>query len=228
MSSPPVLRFSLDAFSAFLEAFLPNLAATVLGVILGLPAALYVNRRLTQHQQALEKAQSAERRNDAIKVLIGALEYNDQLLERVLALAPQCEAHRYLDLRTTTWDAVHHWFIPLCPHPELLQALSHHWLRLHHLQDLNGELFRRAVGAEPQLEDLKIVAGMWWELGELTLSLRAHSSLLAAALTELADGKPLLALKSDPRSFLPNHLLTPAGGTATNVGEPSQERAAAS
>lgn len=199
----------MDAFLGFLRAFLPDLAATVLGVVLGLPAALYVNRRLTQHQEALEKARSTARRNDAIKVLIGALEYNQQLLERVLDLAPKCEAHRYLDLRTTTWDAVHPWFTPLCPHPELLQALSHHWLRLHNLQGLNDELFRRAVGAEPQLGDLKVVAGMWWELGELALSLRVHSSQLSAALRELADDKPPLALEADPKSFVPTALLAP-------------------
>jgi hypothetical protein len=213
------------AMSPFLGAFLPNLAATILGVILGLPVALYVNRRLTQHQQALEKAQSIERRNDAVKVLIGDLQFNDQLFDKVLALAPKCEAHRYLDLRTTTWESVRHWFIPLCPHPDLLQALAHHWLRLHHLQELNRELFLRAVGAEPPIDDLEVVAGMWWELRELTLSLRAHSSQLAAALKELAEDKPQIALRSDPNSFLPEHVLTLARGTVVSA-KPSQQASA--
>ncbi|MDA8325457.1 MAG: hypothetical protein M0033_04495 [Nitrospiraceae bacterium] len=169
----------------FWAAFLPNLVATILGVVLGLPVALYVNRRLTERQRALDRAERTKRRDDSASVLIAACEYNMKVLDRVKELALEGKALRNPDLRSTTWDIVNHMFSPLCPDPVLLQKLSHHWLRLQRLEQLNEEMFAQAVGTRPPLSDQEIVLGMWSELHCLASSLYAHAAELIDDLDKL-------------------------------------------
>jgi hypothetical protein len=171
--------------TTFLEAFLPNLAATVLGVILGLPAALYVNRRLTLNQRTLLQAESDSLRDDSINVMKAACEYNIKVLERMTELALSGKVLRNPDLRSTTWNVVNHIFSPLCPDPELLQNISHHWLRLLRLEQLNEEIFAREVGTLPPIPDQQITLGMWGELHSSTVSLQMHAAELIKDLEKL-------------------------------------------
>ena len=101
-----------------------------------------------------------------------------KILSRMAELALRCEALRNPDLRTTTWNVVDHLFAPACPDPELLQKLSHHWLRLERLERLNEELFDRTVGARPAIQDQNVVGGMWGELHTLAFNLHAHATQL--------------------------------------------------
>lgn len=169
----------------FWEAFLPNLAATVLGVILGLPTALYVNRRLTESQRTLQQAEKIRLREDSASVLSAACAYNMNVLDRMAELALSGNALRNPDLRSTTWDVVNHMFSPLCPDPVLLQKLSHHWLRLQRLERLNEEMFAWAISTQPSIQNQQIVLEMWGELHGLAASLHTHADELIKDLEKL-------------------------------------------
>ena len=167
----------------FLQAFWPNLCATVLGVAFGLPAAVYVNRLLSATQRRHEATTEANRRDDAIDVLIRSCRWNEKRLEAMRTFALDGRVMRNADLQVTTWDAVGPVLIPICPFPELLQQLSHHWLRLQRLERLNDEVFAREVGTQPPLSDQDMMLGMWAELHDCALSLAAHTRELAEKLS---------------------------------------------
>lgn len=171
--------------TTFWEAFLPNLAATILGVVLGLPAALYVNRRLTESQRTLQQAEKIRLRGDFANVLSSSCEYNMKVLNRMAELSLNGNALRNPDLRLTTWDVVNHMFTPLCSDPVLLQKLSHHWLRLRRLEQLNEDMFAWAIGMQPLIPNQQIVLEMWGELHGLASSLHAHAAELIEDLEKL-------------------------------------------
>ncbi|MBC9072397.1 hypothetical protein IAI53_10525 [Thauera sp. CAU 1555] len=183
----------------FFLAFWPNLASTVLGVVLGVPVALLLNRRFLEHQQQLERTESSERLGSAVDVLVDACEYNSKVLDRIAELALSGRAMRNVDLRLTTWDAVGAMLSGSFSDPELLQMLSHHWLRLKRLEDLNHEIFsREVVGMLPEIMAVELKVGYWQELHDNAINLSAHASQAADKLKKLkgtsaeltVDGKP--------------------------------------
>jgi hypothetical protein len=171
--------------TGFFEAFWPNLTATMLGVVLGLPIALYLNRRLLEHQGRLRAAEAHQRLNDAIDVLVGACQYNIGVLDKIKELAVSARVMRNPDLRVTTWDAVGAILSKNCNEPDMLQLLSHHWLRLHRLEQLNQEIFAREVGSLPPIADQELALGMWQELHDNALTLSAHAKETAERLANV-------------------------------------------
>lgn len=90
------------------------------------------------------------------------------------------------DLRLTTWDAVGSILARNSSEPELLQILSHHWLRLRNIQDLNEEIFaREVVKSLPQIKDQEMAREFWQVLHDSALNLSAHAKEAAAKLSTL-------------------------------------------
>jgi len=172
--------------SAFFDAFWPNLAATLLGVVFGIPIALFINRRFFEHQRKFESDQAARRLGDAIAVLIGACRYNVKILDSMCEASLIGHVMHSPDLRLTTWDAVGSVLTNSCADPDLLQMLSHHWLRLRRIQSLSDEIFAREVaGALPAIEDKKVTQLFWQILHDNARDLAAHASEAVERLDEL-------------------------------------------
>lgn len=171
--------------TAFFEAFWPNLAATVIGIALGVPIALYLNRQFTAHQRRLEEAEIRRHLHSAIDVLIDACEYNIKVLDSIRELSLSGQVMRSPDLRLTTWDAVGDVLSHGCS-PQLMQLLSHHWLRLYRLERLSTEIFAREVARSlPAIDDPELTRSFWQELHDSALNLSAHASLAVKMLSEL-------------------------------------------
>ncbi|WP_180698589.1 hypothetical protein [Pseudomonas crudilactis] len=164
--------------SVFLSEFLPGFSATVLGIVLGFPVALYVNYRLTVFQNGQEKAREFRLRADLVGVIVRSLAYNETILGRMAELCAEEKAMRNPDLQLTTWEIIGHSFSSLCREPELLQLLSHHWLRLQKLDQMNREMFDRAVGVTAEFEGEGMASAIWGEFYVLSSSLQAHSRIL--------------------------------------------------
>jgi len=162
--------------SQFIGAFLPNLASTLVGIVLGVPIALYLNNRLMSEQNWNVSVERVRRLDDAVKVLAGACQYNVKVLENMAELALAGKVLRNPDLRITTWDTVGAILTPTSLDPDLLQTLSHHWLRLQRLERLNEEIFAREVGTLPQIEDQEMMLGMWGEFYESAINLAKHAT----------------------------------------------------
>ncbi|UMR31995.1 hypothetical protein MJ904_07415 [Massilia sp. MB5] len=162
--------------SAFFDAFWPNLAATLVGIVLGAPIALAINQRMLSKQRRLQADDARAQIKDAIDVLVSACKYNIGVLKVICGEALAGRAMHSPDLRVTTWDAVGQILCASSSNPELLQMLSHHWLRLQRLQVLSDEIFAREVAKSlPPIEDQSIMLEFWRVLHDNSLSLSAHA-----------------------------------------------------
>jgi hypothetical protein len=79
--------------STFLDAFWPNLAATLIGVVIGVPIALFLNEFVLSRQRKLQAADTHRQVHNAIDVLVDACRYNTLLLER---MAKEAEVGRVM------------------------------------------------------------------------------------------------------------------------------------
>lgn len=168
--------------SPFFIEFLPGFFATVCGVILGFPVALYVNFRLAIFQRRHESRVERKRRNDIADVIIKSLKYNEKILGRMLELCKVVKVMRDPDLQLSTWEAVGSIFTEVGVDPEVLQMVSHHWLRLNKLAILNREMFDRNIGDRPDFKDESVMCAMWGNLFEITRDLQRHSLEIAVRL----------------------------------------------
>jgi len=169
----------------FIKDFLPNFAATVIGVVLGLPVAIHVNKRFNRFQRILDRKESVKKLNDVVQVLSQSLRYNKIILGSISKLCMSAQVMRYPDLQLTTWEAVGNIFSSLCPDPEVIQLLSHHWLRLNRLNLMNKEMFDRTVGDLPEVSDQNMHMRMWGELFQISSDLEAHVEQLIARLDDI-------------------------------------------
>ena len=171
--------------SIFLDAFWPNLAATLIGVVLGVLIALGLNERVLSHQRKLQIADHHRQVMDAFEVLMTACRYNIGVLDTMREEAESGRVMHSPDLRITTWDAV----APvLCTStsPELLQLLSHHWLRLKRIQALSDEIFAREVAKSlPPIEDQSVMREFWKVLHGNALNLSVHAKQAIAMLEQM-------------------------------------------
>lgn len=173
--------------SDFFIAFWPNLASTVFGVGLGVPVALYLNRKLTDQSRAHEASREASLLAGAAHTLIESCDYNSRVLRAIAALSADGEVMRGPDLRTTTWDALCGIVSRHLVEPELLQLLSHHWLRLKRLEDLNTHTFSMHIGQLPLPQEPVSLESFMSELHITANDLAIHASELASKLRVVAE-----------------------------------------
>lgn len=172
--------------SSFFEAFWPNMAATLFGVVFGIPIALFINRHFFEHQRKFESAQTTRRLGDAIAVLVGACQYNVRVLDAMRECSLSGRVMHNPDLRLTTWDAVGGILANNCPDPELLQMLSHHWARLIRIQALSDEIFAREIaGSLPPIKDNEVALEFWLVLHDNARDLAVHALEAVQKLDEL-------------------------------------------
>jgi hypothetical protein len=169
----------------FLQDFLPNLTATIVGVVIGLPVALFVNRQLTKEGD--QRASKLERVRVAtgLGVLRRSLQYNRKVLDNIATLAREGTVMRDPDLQSDTWDAVGSILTPILDDPRMLQRVSHHWQRLKRIEELNREIFDRNFGLRSAIPDTGSARGLWGNLYDLAVSLSAHTEEIEENLKEL-------------------------------------------
>ncbi|MBV7542870.1 hypothetical protein [Acidovorax sp. sic0104] len=176
------------SLSTFFDAFWPNLAATLIGVVLGVPIALFLNERGMHRQRRLQVADMLRQTESAIDVLIDACKYNARLLDTVAAEAQVGRVMHRPDLRITTWDAIGSIFSTGKPDATLLQFLSHHWLRLQRVQSLCDEIFAREVARSlPAFEDDGLTMAFWENLYFNARDLSAHATQGVAMLEKAKE-----------------------------------------
>jgi|GEM_PF-5200998 len=187
--------------SQFLEAFWPNLAATVIGIVLGVPIALALNELVLRRQRKLQAEDQYRQVRGAIEVLVSACRYNIGVLDTIRAAAAEGKAMHSPDLRLTAWDVVSPVLCTNISDSEILQMLSHHWLRLKRIQALCDEIFAREVAKSlPPIEDKLVAMEFWKILHENTRDLSTHAS---EAISMLERIKTNIGTDSSKRAVQP-------------------------
>lgn len=88
------------------------------------------------------------------------------------------------DLQLTTWEAVGQSFSSLCEDPELVQMVSHHWLRLNFIYRLNFDLFSKSTSSSSLDVDESIYSGMWGELHGVSCELIKFSDEISEKISK--------------------------------------------
>lgn len=124
---------------AFLTAFWPNLAATLVGVALGLPIAMWVNRLALRGAERTARKSQAQRVDHALKVLISAMQANAVLLREYAELLESGMISWRLRLDVSAWEAIKGDFVAELTDPALRQQVAFHFSQLVVLSAINQE-----------------------------------------------------------------------------------------
>ncbi len=133
----------------FWIAFWPNLASTLVGVLLGVPLALWINRSVVTQGETARREGERLRVAHALRVLNKALTDNRTLLQDFAATLAASRTKYDSGLDTSAWDAVKSDLTTELSDPELRQRLAYHFSRLTTLVKMNEEYlyFIDGVGA---------------------------------------------------------------------------------
>src|SRR3954452_14815408 len=132
-------------------AFGSDLAATVIGVIIGVPFALWLNRRTVTHAEQVRTDAGQARVVQALASLSRSLGDNRQRLQAVVRERERDETPFPLVLDVSTWAAVGGQLVGSLHDPDLLSRLAHHYDRLGQLRRLNEHIFEITVGVASAL-----------------------------------------------------------------------------
>jgi hypothetical protein len=125
------------SFVAFWGSLWPNLVATLVGVIVGLPTALWLNRRFLAHAHRLEQARERSQVASMLAVVSDTLSANlPRFKEASTAVAAGLFTYD-TEIDVAAWDGVRGELPRLLNDPELLGRLSSHFSRVQAFEHLN-------------------------------------------------------------------------------------------
>ena len=136
---------------AFLIAFWPNLAATLVGVVVGLPIALWVNRLALRGAERTAHKSQAQRVDHALQVLISAMQANGALLREYGDVLAAAKVRWRLGLDVSGWDAIKADFIAELTEPSLRREVAFHFSQLATLTVLNQEYLQFIFGTNASM-----------------------------------------------------------------------------
>jgi hypothetical protein len=138
----------------FWSSALANLFATVIGITIGLPLALWIDR-IARARNEREKSKEAEQRAGKILTLLNSeLKYNYEALDKF----HQDVSNNFFPVRTESWDSFSHGReLQWINDPELLHHLSDAYAEINHFafifdKYVDADLLLKSVGA-PELKE---------------------------------------------------------------------------
>lgn len=136
---------------AFLTAFWPNAAATIVGVVLGLPIALWINRLTLKREEHATLQIKTQRLDHALRVLIAAMDVNLALLADYAQELANSKIAWRLNLDVSAWQAIRDDFSAELTDPNLRRQLAFHFTKLKALLALNQEYLSFAFGTNASM-----------------------------------------------------------------------------
>lgn len=133
--------------SAFWIGFWPQLFATIVGVLIGVPVGLWLNRRAIAVAGVAQEKADATRLDDALASLVASIEANRGPLNAMATLAT---GHYLVEpgLETTTWDAVKTEIVSLLRVPDLQRSLAAHFASIDRAARLCDLLAQHSSGVQ--------------------------------------------------------------------------------
>ena len=163
----------------FLAAFWPNAAATVAGIVLGLPVALWINRLALKNTERSTLSNQAQRLNHALQVLIAAMESNQSVLGEYATVLSESKVSWRLNLDVSAWDAIKTDIVAELTDPDLRRQLAFHFMKLNALRNLNTEYLGFAFGTNASMSGSeKVRESIKGNMKSMCEELQVHSSEL--------------------------------------------------
>jgi len=141
----------------FLTAFWPNAAATIVGVVLGLPIALWINRLTLKSAEHSTLQLKVQRLEHALRVLIAAMEANLVLLADYAKVLSDSKIAWRLNLDVSAWEAIRDDLAAELTDPDLRRQLAFHFMTLKALRALNQEYLGFAFGTNASMSSAEKV-----------------------------------------------------------------------
>jgi hypothetical protein len=184
---------------AFLIAFWPNAAATLVGIVFGLPIALWVNRLALKGAARASLKSQSQRLDHALQILMSAMESNQRILQEYAQVLSESKVRWRLNLDVSAWEAIKTDFIGELTDPSLRRQVAFHFTQLLVLTNLNQEYLGFAFGTNASMSgsertresinaDLK---SMCEELDKRAGELVIASKAVRLSLSGCADGASL-------------------------------------
>lgn len=181
---------------AFLLAFWPNAAATLVGIVFGLPIAMWVNRLALRGAERASLKSQSQCLDHALQILVSAMETNQGILQEYTQVLSESKVHWRLSLDVSAWDAIKTDFIGELTDPSIRRQLAFHFAQLLILTNLNQEYLGFAFGtnasmsgSEKTRESINAnLKAMCEELDQRAGELIATSKAVRLTLSACADG----------------------------------------
>jgi hypothetical protein len=144
--------------SSFWDAFWPNMAATFIGVALGIPSALWINRVATRASNRREQLRQIEQLRSLATTLQTSIQHNLEPLRLLAALTPDSICW-VTGLEHAIWQISQEDAVKVLSNYALKVDLARHFENLAQLEKLNDQyikLFMEASAGEVPAADIRI------------------------------------------------------------------------
>lgn len=122
--------FGDNLVNSFLPAFWPDLVATVIGVVVGLPFAVWLTRHSVRVQDEARRREDRARLVAALQTVVAALKFNTTRLNLFQSQLSNKRAPFDVALDTSAWEAVRDEVIPFLRVPDLQRRSAYYFARL--------------------------------------------------------------------------------------------------
>lgn len=133
---------------AFWHDFLPNFAATLFGLIFGIPISLLLDRFITSWREKDKRKEEQQRLIQASKMIFEAFGRNYDQMKSLEDTVRQRMGKENLEIDYSAWDAVKTDIIQYLHKPELQSRLARHFSRLQYLVKVSDMYTHYHFGVE--------------------------------------------------------------------------------
>ena len=122
----------------FWITFLPNVVATLVGVILGVPIAMWLNRLSLSATNRRDEFEGRKRLRHGLEALIAALVHNQAALQAIAAQVVEGRIPFDSAIDAVAWDASRSEIVPFLRDPDLHRKAALYFSRVESLRRLTG------------------------------------------------------------------------------------------
>jgi hypothetical protein len=136
-------------FTGFWQAFWPNFASTVLGVLIGIPIALLINRQASKLSDRSRIKLENQQLHDALIIVRRSIKHNRGELNKILNYSSGYSVAKFLetDLDITVWDTVHNTIMEYLRYIHPKRKLNAYYSKLSRLDEINRLMFEYHSGS---------------------------------------------------------------------------------
>lgn len=134
-------------------SFWSGLASTVIGIVIGVPVALWLAHYGAAIQEHARRTEEEGRLERALLSVAVAVRHN---AERTRSLAESLQLHQVpfdAGVDISAWEATKHEIVPLLKDAELQRRIAHHFTRIETIRRLATLLLDQSVGVASALQD---------------------------------------------------------------------------
>jgi len=135
----------------FLDSFLPNILSTLIGVIVGLPTALYANRKLNAFSNRSKKLEQLNRLSKSIEITNNSIINNKTALITMLANVNEKTSVLTTNLDITSWDIVKNELINNQINPIITNKLAYYFNQITNIEILCRKHLDYTIGVNAAL-----------------------------------------------------------------------------